>query len=119
MLNFSIVGRNAVGQERDEYYQWDKIHLEREYIANEINTKWPNVQAVVGGETGIDIFDRGADKSQILKYLPDEKEVHFFGDRMDKMGNDYPLGKVIIDTDVGGCYNVLNWMDTWQKLKAF
>jgi phosphomannomutase len=119
MLNFSIVGRNAVGQERDEYYQWDKIHLEREYIASEINTKWPNVQAVVGGETGIDIFAKGADKSQILKYLPDEKEIHFFGDRMDKMGNDYPLGKVIIDTNVGGCYNVLNWMDTWEKLKAF
>jgi hypothetical protein len=51
--------------------------------------------------------------------LPDEKEVHFFGDRMDKVGNDYPLGKVIIDNNIGGCYNVLNWMDTWQKLKAF
>jgi hypothetical protein len=38
---------------------------------------------------------------------------------MDKVGNDYPLGKVIIDNNIGGCYNVLNWMDTWQKLKAF
>jgi phosphomannomutase len=119
MLNFSIVGRNAIGIERDEYYQWDRIHLEREHIANEINNKWSTVQAVVGGETGIDIFAKGADKSQILKYLPDEKEVYFFGDRMDKVGNDYPLGKVIIDNNIGGCYNVLNWMDTWQKLKAF
>ncbi len=114
-LNFSVVGRKALNQQRNDYYQWDKINKEREYLANEINCRWPDLQAVVGGETGIDIFPRGCDKSQILDRL--EGSIVFFGDRIDPVGNDWTLAQRIIDTGRGRCYNVDNWTHTWTILR--
>ena len=117
MLNFSIVGRNAQGADRTDYYNWDKEHSERIRLAETINKRWPDVQAVVGGETGVDIFERGTDKSQILNYLK-SGELVFFGDRMDPNGNDYSLAKAIIDKDRGRCYNINSWTDTFTILKS-
>jgi hypothetical protein len=97
-------------------YKWDIENKERENISRYINDFWNNIQAVVGGETGIDIFEKGCDKSQVLKYI-DSKQIHFFGDRMDEVGNDWPLGKAILDKKLGTIYNIKNWEDTWQKLK--
>ena len=76
------------------------------------------IQAVVGGETGIDIFPYGKDKAQIVNDFNElEDTLHFFGDRMDPAGNDYPLKKIIIDNDLGMCYNVKDWKHTWKLLK--
>jgi phosphomannomutase len=116
MLNFSIVGRNAVGTERTDYFEWDKISNERAILARKINERWANVQAAVGGETGIDIFERGCDKSQVLNYLK-SGELMFFGDRIDPDGNDYSLAKAIVDNKRGQCYNVRDWNHTWELLK--
>jgi len=71
-VNFSIVGRNAVGEQRNDYRNWDLQHNDRESIAKFINDNWPDVSAVIGGETGIDIFEKGKDKSQILPWLDDD-----------------------------------------------
>lgn len=117
MLNFSIVGRAAQGKERSEYYEWDKGFGERIRLANTINNRWPDIQAAVGGETGIDIFKKGTDKSQILNYLK-SGELIFFGDRMDPSGNDYTLSKAIIDSKRGSCYNITNWSNTWKILRS-
>jgi phosphomannomutase len=115
LLNFSVVGRNAVGDQRTDYYHWDKVHNERDCLVKLINERWPNLQAAAGGETGIDIFARDCDKAQILNYL--DGQVSFFGDRMDPTGNDYSLAKVIIDRNRGVCYNIINWTHTWNTLK--
>lgn len=40
----------------------------------------------------------------------------FFGDRTDPQGNDYPLKRLIIDNDLGFCYNINNYNDTWKIL---
>ena len=116
MANFSVVGRGAVGVQRKHYYDWDVKNKEREKICDYINKTWNDVQAVVGGETGIDIFERGCDKSQILKYIQ-SKDLRFFGDRMDTVGNDWPLGKKILEDDLGRIYHVKDWKDTWSRLK--
>lgn len=116
MVNFSVVGREAVGAQRKHYYEWDVKRKEREALCEYINKTWNNVQAVVGGETGIDIFERGCDKSQILKYI-DDKDIRFFGDRMDTVGNDWPLGKQILEKGLGKIYHVKDWKDTWVRLK--
>lgn len=118
MLNFSVVGRDAVGVQRKHYYEWDLKHNERQKLCEHINKNWKNVCAVVGGETGIDIFERGKDKSQILDVIK-QKDLHFFGDRMDSVGNDYPLGKRIIDENRGKIYHVKDWKDTWSRLKFY
>jgi len=115
LLNFSVVGRNATGKQRTDYYEWDNIHKEREYLVEELNNRWPEIQAAVGGETGIDIFARSKDKAQILDYI--KEPISFFGDRIDPNGNDWSLAQRIIAENRGWCYNVNNWTHTWNTLK--
>ena len=118
MVNFSIVGRNATLGERKFYVKYDQEHNERYKLAKEFNETFPELQAVVGGETGLDIFQKGFDKSQIVKdFNPKQDILHFFGDAMQKGGNDYPLKKVLIDNDLGICYNIKDYKDTWKILK--
>jgi len=117
MVNFSIVGRNATLGERKFYVEWDLQHSERDLIAYNFNLLFPDIEARVGGETGIDIHPKGCDKSQILRDFDPNDELHFFGDAMHPEGNDYPLKKEIIDKDLGLCYNIKNWEETWKILR--
>lgn len=118
MCNFSIVGRNATLGERKLYVDWDTKIDERIKIAKEFNKLFPKLEAKVGGETGIDIAPLGNNKSQIIKdFNPKQDILHFFGDRTDPKGNDYPLKKVLIDKDLGFCYNIKDYKDTWNILK--
>ena len=117
MVNFSVVGRNATMGERKLYVQFDTKTKERIRIAQEFQKFFPAIQAVVGGETGIDIFPIGKDKAQIVSDFKPDDTLHFFGDRMDKAGNDYPLKRVILDNDLGMCYSVKDWKHTWKLLK--
>jgi len=116
MCNFSVVGRNATLGERKLYVEWDTKMEERVTIASLFKKKFKDLEATVGGETGIDIYPKGADKSQILKDFTKYDFVHFFGDRMDPDGNDYPLGSII---KYGMAYHVKDWMDTWERLRAY
>ena len=114
MVNFSIVGRNANAEQRLAYVKSDVS--ERINLATAFNNFFPNLQATVGGETGIDIAPRGADKSQIIRDFDPKDEIHFFGDAMTLNGNDYPLMKVILDNNLGSCYTVKSWKHTRDKL---
>ena len=104
MVNFSIVGRDCTQEQRDEYFEWDKQSLERKIIANAIKEKFPDLDAVIGGQISIDIYPKGKDKSQILDIIEQERlvkpdEYIFIGDRTKKGGNDYPLAKLMEETD--------------------
>lgn len=118
MVNFSIVGRNADKTQRAHYVKWDKERDERKNIAAWFNRNYPTLEAQVGGETGIDISPKGSNKSQILKDFFDNDVLYFFGDAMQEGGNDYPLAKEIIDNNLGFCYNIQNWQNTWDLLKS-
>jgi phosphomannomutase len=118
MVNFSIVGRNATMGERKLYAKYDTENNERNLIAELFEKRFPKIQAKVGGETGIDIFPLGSDKSQILRDFKLDNELYFFGDRMDNDGNDYPLKKIMLDNDLGICYNVRDYVHTWELLKT-
>ena len=117
MINFSIVGRCASPIERTKYYEWDKQHHERETLAKDINSKWEHIQAVVGGETGTDIFAKGHDKSRIVNHFTPAQKFVFFGDSMDEFGNDYSLAQEIVKNNRGTCHTVINWNETWNILK--
>ncbi len=119
MVNFSVVGRNATMGERKLYVEYEEGFKEREAIAKEFERRFPELQAKVGGETGIDIFPLGSDKSQILRDFDPSDELHFFGDAMHPAGNDYPLKKIILDNDLGICYNVKDYEHTWELLKQY
>tara|TARA_B110000240_G_scaffold187938_1_gene226143 strand:- start:2765 stop:3469 length:705 start_codon:yes stop_codon:yes gene_type:complete len=117
MVNFSIVGRNADSIDRGKYVQYEQEHGERGIIADMFNKEFSNLQATVGGDTGIDIGPRGADKSQILRDFKENDTIHFYGDAMDDCGNDYPLANALKKFQLGFSYQVTGWEDTWNKLK--
>ena len=117
LVNFSIVGRNATTKQRSDYVAYDEYSGERIYIANKFNLLFPSLQATVGGETGIDVYPKGNDKSQILKDFSNDDKIYFYGDKMEPGGNDYPLSKAIIDTQLGSTIAVNDWKDTWRLLQ--
>jgi len=90
MVNVSTVGRNATTKQREDYVAWDATNKEREHWCKVIKRIHRyTLDASVGGEISIDVHPIGKDKSQILDDL--FGEVHFFGDKCGKGGNDYPL----------------------------
>lgn len=107
MVNFSIVGRNATKEQRAMYVEWDNATNERVKIMHELKKSFPEMDFSIAGETGIDVYPKGKDKSQVRDWV--ENKLVFFGDRCEEGGNDYPLAKV---ADI--VYNV----DSWQETKA-
>ncbi|WMV30856.1 hypothetical protein MTR67_024241 [Solanum verrucosum] len=61
MLNVSPIGRNCSQEERDEFEKYDKV------------------------------FPQGWDKTYCLRYLEEFNEIHFFGDKTYKGGNDHEI----------------------------
>ena len=115
-VNFSILGRDPDPfKGRDEYIKWDKIHTERLYLARRLRYSFPHLTVALGGQTGIDIGPEGSDKSQILRDFRLGEEIHFFGDRMEKGGNDYSLAEAV--KEMGGFpHHVKDWEDTRTQL---
>lgn len=93
LINFSIVGRNAVGDQRDKYFEWDTETKGRLDIAERFNERFPGFQAQVGGNTSLDIFMAGRNKAQVYNTIG--SPLVFFGDRCEPTGNDYPLVKML------------------------
>jgi len=122
MINFSVVGRGAEGEQRKHYHEWDKANQERAHIAQDINTvfKKERIVAYVGGETGLDITHQGWDKGQILP------EIHspavFFGDKMAPGENDYPLCTALARDSSHFKHKsipVNGWIDTMKHLQNY
>lgn len=111
LLNFSIVGRNANKAQREQYKQYDEETNERINIALVLERKFEDIDFMVGGETGIDIYPTGKDKRQVLNYIKDNPVI-FFGDKTLPGGNDYPLA---VSVDIA--HRVENWEHTWELLR--
>ena len=116
MVNFSVVGRNASLYERKQYVAFEEQNGERKKIADAFNMMFPDLQATVGGETGIDIAPRGSDKSQILVDFTEDDTIHFFGDAMFEGGNDYPLKRALTERGNSSIHRVSDWENTWELL---
>lgn len=110
LCNFSIVGRGANHQQRQSYVQYDTAINERKNLAELITQQFPRLEATVAGETGIDIYLKGKDKSQIAADLA---PFVFFGDKTAPGGNDHTIALV---ADM--YYAVSSWTDTFNILRA-
>ena len=118
MINFSTIGRNCTTEQRKEYYKWDCKNYERDLLCVAINKEFPELLASVGGEISIDISPRKNNKSQVAKILNNKYDhIHFFGDKMEFGGNDYPLATTITLVEMGTAYPVKSWEETWERLK--
>lgn len=117
MVNFSVVGRNCSQKQREEYFEWDKVNKEREKFVWEITQRYPWLDATVGGEISIDIYNRGEDKGQIVQDV--DSNFTFFGDRLEPGGNDYPVLRENISKKLKGnkFHQVKNWQETLNILK--
>jgi len=119
-VNFSILGRGkepSIG--RVEYMKWDKERLEREDIAGRLRNAFPDLSVALGGQTGLDIGPLGSDKSQILRDFSKDDELYFFGDRVEKGGNDHTLAMAIVENMMGVAYNVDDYTETRTILEGF
>jgi len=108
-VNFSVVGRNANKWERQAYIDWDIATNERAEICKRMSNLFSDIEFVIGGETGIDIYPKGCDKSQIVK---DVCPFTFFGDRCEVGGNDHTI---YLEADQA--HWVRSWQDTYDILR--
>ena len=111
LVNFSTLGRGATVAERELYSAWDSSTGERRRLAVLIESVYPELSATVAGATGIDIYPKGWDKSQIAV---DIRDMVFFGDMTQPGGNDHTIA---------GCASVVHtvkgWQDTQRILQDF
>lgn len=94
-FNFSVVGRNANEEQREQYKIYDNKTQERLDIAREFKQRFPRFDVFIGGDISIDICLRGAHKGQVMDlffpFLDGTERIVFFGDKMDEWGIDKPL----------------------------
>lgn len=90
-LNFCPVGRNANDQDRDSFKSWDCQTNYRDNFVNSIQrTELGNIfKFKVGGNTSVDIYPIGWDKSYAFRYFERASEIYYIGDRCGPAGNDY------------------------------
>jgi len=118
MVNYSLVGRNATMQDRKAFVEWESRNSSRHHTVKTFNIMFPDLQATIGGETGIDIGPKGSDKSQILRdFYRKSDKIIFFGDAIFEGGNDLSLAKAITSKELGMFYKVTEWEETWEILK--
>ncbi|THV03520.1 eukaryotic phosphomannomutase [Dendrothele bispora CBS 962.96] len=95
MINVSPMGRNATIQERNEFEAYDKKHGLRAAFVKVLQEKFADYDLTfsIGGKISFDVFPRGWDKTYALRHVEDQgfEEVHFFGDKTYKGGNDYEI----------------------------
>ncbi|GMP61552.1 hypothetical protein CsSME_00023971 [Camellia sinensis var. sinensis] len=91
MLNVSPIGRNCSQEERDEFEKYDKNI--RPKMVSVLHKKFAhlNLTFSTGGQISFDVFPQGWDKTYCLRYLDDFSEIHFFGDKTYKGGNDFEI----------------------------
>ena len=116
MINISPIGRNCTYQERLDFLELDnKLHI-RQKMVEELRTKFShlNLTFSIGGQISFDVFPDGWSKIYCLKYLEGKyDEIHFFGDKTMKGGNDY---EIFTDSRVIG-HTVLDPKDTENQCK--
>lgn len=117
MLNISPIGRSCSQKERDAFEKYDKEHKIREKMIQVLRKEFPDeLTFSIGGQISFDVFPNGWDKTYCLQHLELEgfDEIHFFGDKTEKGGNDY---EIYNDKRVIG-HKVANPDDTRRQLET-
>lgn len=95
MLNVCPIGRACSQDERIEFNEYDKIHQVRPKFVAALQERFKdaNLTFSIGGQISFDVFPTGWDKTYSLRYLEKLgfKEIHFFGDKTMKGGNDHEI----------------------------
>jgi phosphomannomutase len=114
MVNFSIPGRNCSQEQRQDYCDYDEQIHERKAIQDFLLKEFPDLEIAIGGQISLDIYPKGKNKAQALKYL--QGLIYFFGDKTEPGGNDYEVASHLLNPP-HKVLQVNNWQDTYEKLK--
>ncbi|CAL5436540.1 unnamed protein product [Camellia sinensis] len=87
------IGRNYSQEERDEFEKYDKVLNIRPMMVSVLREKFAHLKLTfsIGGQITFDVFPQGWDKTYCLRYVDDFHEIHFFGDKTYKGGNDHEI----------------------------
>ncbi len=118
MINVSPVGRSVTQAERQAFYEYDMVHNVRAKLVDTLRAKFGDALGLtfsIGGQISFDVFPKGWDKTFCLNHLMHENfdEIHFFGDKTDKGGNDH---EIYTDPRVKG-HTVTSPEDTISQLQ--
>ena len=95
MLNVSPIGRNCSREERNDFEKFDLANKIRQTMVEKMKVEFADLKLTysIGGQISFDVFPQGWDKTFCLRYLPeaDFDEIHFFGDKTFKGGNDFEI----------------------------
>jgi phosphomannomutase len=116
MLNVSPIGRNCSQAEREEFEKYDLVHGIRSTMVKKLQEEFADYKLTysIGGQISFDVFPLGWDKTYCLQFLHADnfKEIHFFGDKTMKGGNDF---EIFEDARTIG-HTVTSWQDTIKQV---
>jgi len=117
LLNYCPIGRDAGDSDREVFCELDKANLIRCRLIEKLREAIPNIvdsfEIRLGGETSIDIFPKGWNKSYALRYYGDH-EVYFVGDRCEPGGND---SDIYLKVKRGHGYKTINTTQTKEIIE--
>lgn len=97
MMNICPIGRQCTYEERLIFNQYDNEHHIREKMIEALHKEFADIDLTysIGGQISFDVFPRGWDKTFALRHVTkpgkNYKEIHFFGDKTEKGGNDHEI----------------------------
>ncbi|NMM16912.1 MAG: HAD-IIB family hydrolase [Cellulomonas sp.] len=114
-ITFSALGQAAPVAAKTA---WDPTGSKKTALREAVAALLPDLEVRSGGSTSVDITRKGIDKAYGMSRLAemtgiDLQEMHFVGDRLDEVGNDYPVKALGVP-----CHAVTDWEDTADYLDA-
>lgn len=96
MMNVCPIGRQCSREERNMFAAYDIEHKVREKMIADLKKEFAEVDLTysIGGQISFDVFPHGWDKTYSLRHIEANfkfKEIHFFGDKTEKGGNDHEI----------------------------
>ena len=74
----------------------------------------------IGPKYAMDILKANSlDPTKRIKDFSEDDDLYFFGDNIEKGGNDHTLAMAIVNNMMGTAYNVEDWRETRTILEGF
>lgn len=124
MINWCPIGRNALEKERNAWIEKEKQFSIRNWVRNRLILEMNGngylsqnhgpLRYRLGGQTSIDIYPAGWDKTYSLHHLPN-MNIWFVGDRCEKEGNDFEIYQHAQQSNQG--FQVKSHLETPQVIE--
>lgn len=118
MVTVSGISTSATPAQRAAFEQWDAQTGWRRSCAQWLESTCPQWRCQIAGQTSLDLFELGADKSQVLEH-EGSGPLWFFADAVHPQGNDWTLAQALKARNDGSrVFAVRDWRHTWEILRV-